>query len=378
MIATLLLPALLTAAGAAPVGVVGFEGGRPGAVARLSPRTLEPASRPVALRGYAWGSALAPHADSIAVGVAGGSRVRLAGARLQLVDLRRGRTRALVRLTRRDGAATVVAWPTRRRILALVGARADGRASLALIDPAARRVLRRTRLAGEVVEAVARPAGLVALVAPRRAIGPATLVAIGPSGRPRTIAMPGLAAGARPGGEFRHPGLAVDPAGREAWVLASDGSAVAAVDLVSGAVAVHPLAASAKDERGSWRSAAWLPSGLLAVTGYEAGEGRISSIGLRLLDPRAWTLRAVDATAEQVSIGPGGLLAAQGGLRVYDVFGRPRLQLPTFRHIVRMSVGARYAYVSVDRPAHRTSVIDLRTGATVARLPTAQPPILLG
>jgi hypothetical protein len=36
------------------------------------------------------------------------------------------------------------------------------------------------------------------------------------------------------------------------------------------------------------------------------------------------------------------------------------------------------AYVSVVRPRHRTYVIDLRSSAIVERLPTAQPPILLG
>jgi hypothetical protein len=88
-----------------------------------------------------------------------------------------------------------VAWPTRRRVLALVGARADGRSSVAVVDPVARRVLRRTPIAADISDAASRPSGLVLLAAPRGAIGPATLIAIGPSGRQRTIALGPIAAG---------------------------------------------------------------------------------------------------------------------------------------------------------------------------------------
>jgi hypothetical protein len=375
-ITALVVLALLAAAGTAgaagPVGVVDFEGGRAGAVARLSERTLAPISRPVPLRGYAWGSAVA--GDSVAIGVAGGSRVRLAGAYLQLADLRRGRSRGLVRLTRRGGAATAVAWPSRRRVLALVGARADGRSSVVVVDPVARRVLRRAPLAGDVSETASRPSGVVVLAAPRGATGPATLIAIGPSGRPRTIALGPIAAG-----RGVRPGLAVDAAGRRAWVLAADTSALAEADLASGAVTVRPvLATAAKDEDESVRSAAWLPNGLLAVSGYDFHDRTFTPYGLRLLDPSTGALRVLDARAEQVAAGPGGLLAATPGLRVYDVFGRPRLRLDLGPRIARAEVGRRYAYVSVYRPRHGTYVIDLRSSAVVERLPTAQPPILLG
>jgi hypothetical protein len=83
------------------------------------------------------------------------------------------------------------------------------------------------------------------------------------------------------------------------------------------------------------------------------------------------------ASSTSRAAGAGGLLAAAPGLRVYDVFGQPRARLE-FGRAVRMAVGRRYAYVSVERPRHRTYVIDLRSSAIVERLPTAQPPILLG
>jgi hypothetical protein len=366
-----LLAGAANAGAAAPVGVVGFEGGRAGAVARLSERTLAPTSRPVGLRGYAWGSAVA--GDRVAVGVAGGSRVRLAGAYLQLVDLRHSSSR-LVRLTRRGGAATAVAWPSRRRVLALLGARADGRTSTVVVDPVARRVLRRTPLAGDASEVVSRPSGLVVLAAARRGIGSATLLSVGPSGRPRTIALGPIVAGSGV-----RPGLAVDAAARRAWVLAADASELAEVDLARRTVSVRPvLATAAKDEDESVRSATWLPNGLLAVSGYEAHGRSYTPVGLRLLDPSTGALRVLDASAEQIAAGPGGLLAATPGLKVYDVFGRPRRRLDLGPRIVRMAVGLRYAYVSVMQPRHRTYVIDLRSSAVVERLPTAQPPILLG
>jgi hypothetical protein len=265
-----------------------------------------------------------------------------------------------------------VAWPSRRRVVALVGARADGRSSVAVVDSVARRVLRRTPIAGDVSEAVSRPSGLVLLAAPRGTTGTAVLIAIGPSGRPRTMSLRPIQAGSG-----LRPGLAVDAAGRRAWVLAADATELAEVDVVRWTLRVRPvLAAAAKDEDESVRSATWLPNGLLAVTGYDVRSSALTPFGLRLLDPRTGTLRALDATAFAAA-GPGGLLAAAPGLRVFDVFGHLRLQLELGR-VVRMAVGERYAYASVVRPRHRTYVIDLRSAAIVERLPTAQPPILLG
>jgi hypothetical protein len=82
---------------------------------------------------------------------------------------------------------------------------------------------------------------------------------------------------------------------------------VADVDLASGAVTVRPLlATAAKGENGSARSATWLPSGLLAVTGYDARGRTFTPFGLRLLDLRTGALHALDATAEQVAASPGG------------------------------------------------------------------------
>src|SRR5688572_1408337 len=71
------------------LGVVQIDRGGPGAVARLDPRTLRSRSRPVALRGHYWSVSRAPDETRVAIGVS--SR-----ARVQLVDLRRWRSRGMV------------------------------------------------------------------------------------------------------------------------------------------------------------------------------------------------------------------------------------------------------------------------------------------
>ena len=116
-------------------------------------------------------------------------------------------------------------------------------------------------------------------------IGPASLVFADPRGV-RATRLPSIRAGEVPGGggisQWRLPGLAVDPAGAEAYVADPDGQ-VAEIDLRTLAVSSHePTAqhsflarldgwleptASAKGDSGPVRQAQWIGNGVLLVSG---------------------------------------------------------------------------------------------------------------
>jgi hypothetical protein len=124
----------------------------------------------------------------------------------------------------------------------------------------------------------------VLLTGPTGAIGPASLVVAGAHGVRSTQLGP-ILAGQVPGGggisEWRVPGLAVDAAGSQAYVVAPDGS-VAKIDLRTLAVSIHQPAAqrsflallggwlepaaAAKGDSGPVRQAQWIGNGFVLVT----------------------------------------------------------------------------------------------------------------
>ena len=73
---------------------------------------------------------------------------------------------------------------------------------------------------------------------------------------------------------------------------------------------------------------------------------------------------------------PGGGLAAwpsDRGLALHDADGTRRATVLRGRSIVQVQTAGRYAYAVTVRPAHRTYVVELRSGRVVKTLPTAQP-----
>jgi hypothetical protein len=362
---------------------------RAGRVARLDARSLEVTGTPVPLRRYvSFGWSFSPDQARL---VFGGFRPVL-----RFVDPRRVRGLGDLELGGR-GSVVTTAWPTPRRVLAVVQQR-PGTLRLVLVDPAARRVLARRPLAprSEVIDSASSPYGLALLLAPPGSVGAARVVVARPDGSVGSARIGVIAAGMEPRpvpagsppvDRRWLPGLAVDSSGRRAFVVGG-GAPVAEIDLGTMRVAYHRLAervsllgrlrdwleprAFAKGESdGPVRTARWLGDGQLAVTGWDArGTEAPVAAGLRLVDTRSWTVRTLDRETGRVTLA-GRVLLAHGcclaGLRAYDRdgrrlwhrFGRERI------HDVEASGERAFVYRHFPRSPSRILVLDLHTGATL-------------
>jgi hypothetical protein len=168
----------------------------------------------------------------------------------------------------------------------------------------------------------------------------------------------------------RVPGLAADQTGRRAFVVAP--GLVAEIDLRDLHVSYHALgrersiwdrvhdwvepAAEAKPSSGPVRSAIWLKTGELAVTGA----------GLTLIDARDWTSSTVDPGATDVRVTRDLLLATGGrrGLAAYGLDGRERFRLFDGQAVYVAQTYAGRAYVGAAG-ADRLRVVDLVAGRAV-------------
>jgi hypothetical protein len=280
--------------------------------------------------GVAW--AVAPD-QSLALFAGGGDRN---DGRLLVVDPRRLRLLGTIRLRQWWEWPHVWSWLGRSRV-ALAGSGvtqgSDGDHNAVVVttvDPLGRRVLTQRTLAGELLASARLPDGLVLLVGPPDRIGPARLAVVDAHGGIRAVRLPQIAAGFQEPADWNsvgastrraQPGLAVDPAGRRAFVVAAD-APVAQVDLASLGVAWHRLeprpgllarladwllpAAEAKSVHGPVRMAAWLGGGLLAVWGHDdtPPAARGSTVeqwrrpaGLQVIDTRTWTATTIHPNA---------------------------------------------------------------------------------
>jgi hypothetical protein len=136
-----------------------------------------------------------------------------------------------------------LAWTSPHQVVALVGKFLCCPAPLRLVvvNLTSRRVVGQERISGTVLHIARSARGLVLLTGPTDVIGPASLVVADPRGV-RATRLPSIRAGEVPGGggisQCRLPGLAVDPAGAEAYVADPDGQ-VAEIDLRTLAVSSH-------------------------------------------------------------------------------------------------------------------------------------------
>ena len=394
-----LLASAVGGAAASPEAPLGFVGdSRSVRLAHLDPLTLVPTG-PARLgvgsggcasrRGGEACWAAPPWAwspDHRRLVVAGNTR--FAAGTIRIVDPAGLRATASFRLA--GGPVGAIAWPTPDRLLAVQETCCGEKQRLLVIDSGSGRVLARRALGGSVVRLARTRAGLVLLLAPARAIGPARLAVAGRLGELRIVPLPGLVAGTRlvsPGRfelEQQLPGLAVDPVGVRAFVVGPHSTAV--VDLRTLAVASHPLrrlAAAAKEDRGSIRFARWLGDGLLAVTGEDdrpAGNTTaVQPAGLELVDTRSWSTRTIDPDATAFTVA-GDLLLATGtsttGLAVYGTRGRPRFRLLGGEQAwLALAYGGR-AYVGVirrDGVQEPLRVVDLHSGRIVGTRTTPLP-----
>ena len=315
--------------------ILGVVGVKPAELVRLDPRTLAPlggrrVALPYGISGYAW----SPDRRLLVLGDFDDDVVHV-------VDPVRMRLVRKVRFGIVARAPQQVAWLGPRRLAVVAGDPADG-SYLLIIDPLAGRVLSRRRLGPAVVGGMVAGDRLVLLRTPVNRIGAAGLLVMGADGGVRALALGGIQAGFqdppdwdKPGayGVSRDAGLAVDPAGRRAFVVAA-GATVAEVDLAGLRVSYRHLRqpgsllrrlahwlvppAEAKLSAGTWRAACWLGGGSLAVWGTDArvtgdtpAELRSDTrpSGLKLVDTRTWTVRALGPEGTGVRWRAGRLLA---------------------------------------------------------------------
>ena len=368
---------------------------------RFSPTSLAPSSQAVKLghNGGAW--SFSP--DESLVALAGAAPLEI-----RIVDIGRMRLDKVLPLPRdfarppEEPAVTSLAWPTERRILALVEWGAWSHA-LVVIDPFERRIVSREAIEGTLVALARTHDGLALLLAPIGRIGPSRLLLVDSAGEQRSIALADVPAGLetidpqRSVQRLAIPALAVDPAGARALVVPAAGP-VAEVDLASGRVDYHEVhesvsllgrlrnwlepAAEAKTAEGPERQAVWVGEHLVAVSGQDThqtakGDEQTTPAGLALIDVRRWTKRILDEHASQFSFSAGTLLAygttwtdathERGmGLTGYGLDGHERFHLFENEPIYFLETAGPYAYVW--RGAQSPVVVDLRSGKVSGEL----------
>jgi hypothetical protein len=326
--------------------------------------------------------------------------------------------RLVPRTIQLKGAALALGWRSPHRIVVLMQdcCPAVSSVSIAVIDPGARRIMSRTRLAGDAVAWSRTGNELVVLVTPVNAIGPAQLVIVDAVGGVRTVGLARVAAGrtwpedqsAPRLGTQQIPAVAVDSATRRVYVIQPDGLA-AEVSLESLEVSYHELApASLAARLSAWlqpnaqakgmNGTAWqglsLGDGFVAVTGtvqraIVSGNGEqmsSSPAGLVIVDVRNWTIRTLDRGADSVAVADGLLLATgrswtstqQGtngmGLAAYGTDTKLRFHLFAGGSAWVQQVWRGRGYVVVDG---KTNVIELATGRVVEQRASETPSLLL-
>jgi hypothetical protein len=240
---------------------------------------------------------------------------------------------------------------------------------LVVVDPVAGRLVERRPLApGFPIAVRATPGQLLVLLRIGEGIGPVELLAVGPDGTIRSVVLDRIEGGTgrtEEGFTGVDPGLAVQPDGRRAFVFSAGGT-VAEVDLASLAVTYHSLtlgrrapAVRAKRFEGSFRRAAMLPNGFIALSGFDVrpyvdgdGNEQIGSVpaGLELVDPSRWNAELIDADADSFAVAGDNVLATGGirasggklrggGLTAYTLWGKHR-----FKILKRRSVAVDYVY----------------------------------
>ena len=197
------------------VGLLGVAGYETSTLVRLDPTTLRPLpGRRVRLEVNFVGWSVSPDRSLAVVGDGNNQGM------VEVVDL--GAMRSLGTIPLRPGASTMASgWLGPRRVAVVLDG-PGGPCQVAILDPVARRMLACRALAGDLSGVGRFPGGLVLLLTPAGAIGPARLAVVQGRGVVRTVALGRISAGFRPpkveGAEAvarqRAPGLAVDPAGR--------------------------------------------------------------------------------------------------------------------------------------------------------------------
>ena len=320
---------------------------------------------------------------------------------VRLIDSHRMRRAGDVDL---PSVPTGLAWIGSRLLVAGVAADAALDSEFVGIDPMTRRIRWQSRIVTGSIAASARtPGGVGFLLVPNdNMIGHAGLATLSRDGRVRSVALARIRAGtgideSTSQVTTRRPGLAIDPGRNRAFVVDASGL-IAEVDLSSLAVSYHSAprvtAAAHKVLSGASRQALWIGDGILAVSGWDATataseiapdelRTSFSPAGVRLVDTRTWTSRAVDSTASSIVAADGFLLASGGspeenpravrgaGLSAYGRHGQLHFHVLGTEPVdtVQLRDGRAYAW-SFPRGAGRRSIaiVDLSTGTVLHQL----------
>jgi hypothetical protein len=343
-------------------------------IVRVSPRTLEPVSRPIETFRRGWSRAFSP--DGRFLAYAASARP----ARIHLIDVVRWRSAGILR----RGDIGSLRWARDDRLIEA------GASEVRVLDVPSGRLIARHTFNRFWVDIESIPNGVALVTQPRRRVTPAELLLADGDGGLRKIRLDRIESGGNRRVSLR-PALAVDPAGGRAYVVAPREPLVADVDLQSGAVAYHALGASAaKGAEEAWyRDAHWTAGGQLAITGDRMlpprRDGRPAAgpitYGLRLVDPRDWSVETATRRTNMLAIAGERLLAngttwnagwrksTSTGLLAFDLAGGPAFSRFTGKDVVVLGDHGRYAYVWV-RPDRMLHVIDLRSGRTLHTRPT--------
>jgi hypothetical protein len=300
--------------------VLAIAGGDAGQaeLAWLDPRTLARLKRGAVKLVDANGVVYSPNGSKIAVGSSAFG--------VRIVDVRRMRRLSTGTGRRLGWHLSPISWPTPRRLLALELHERLPSTRLVVIDPSARRVVKRTPLDPPFSHLEIAGRELIALGSPADGIGPAQVIVVDADGGMRRVSISRIPAGGRTEGAeddptytLASPGLAVDVAGRKAYVV-GQAPLLAEIDLDSLAVTYRDLssprslAARAKVVTGWSRQATWLGDGRLVVTGAEYDRLRSAPAGLQVIDVRSGTTRMLEPRAS-MAVPSQGLLLAAGGAR---------------------------------------------------------------
>jgi hypothetical protein len=350
---------------------------------RVDPRTLAPLPGPTVRLATSSGLRLRSPDHTL---------LALADAKdpvVTFVDTDRMEVLATVRIGE-AGTADLAAWPAERRLLGFAWGCCPVRTDLIVLDPVTKQVVARRPAAGSAWPRVALPGGLVYLASPAKAIKPARVVVVDQDGDSRSVVLTRIRSGTKwrrvhgvRVADIRQPGLAADPTGRTAYVVAASGL-VAEVDLATLGVTYHSVAPSGtrrlaraqKSLNGPMRYARWIARDRIAVSGTDAkmtvtraGATRQtwSSIGVSLIDTETWRSRLLDPQA-------GGFVRARSALLVpgtqsftaYDLAGEPRFTIPLDEPLSYVNVAGDYAYAWGRE--RTTTIVDLASGAIVTRL----------
>jgi hypothetical protein len=355
-------------------------------------RTLAPVGpHTLALPYFTSAAERSPDGKTLAIGVGDEGVVQLVAA---------ARLRSLGTVDVGSAYVERLLWVSPRRLLVSLGGQP---ARVAVVDPVSRTVSNARDLDGIVVASAPAGDALALLVAPTTGIGPASL-AVYDGDRLRQTSLKGIVAGWKedvaegddPRLRQSVPGLAVDPEGHRALVVAAGDRAVE-VDLGTLVVRGHDLAepvsllgrlrdwlepsAEAKSMDGPDRVAVWLPSGLVAVSGaHYSTDGTsidVTPAGLALIDPGDWSVRRLSDEPSGVSFADGTLVASGSSpgsseRTVIAFDDRGHLRFSLVRDGADLSqVAGGYLYAGRD-DGRRYEVVDLRAGETVRKVRLAR------